>query len=240
LILQEFYSSRIRGHAGFLRTYTRIAPSFAWQGVHCDVRAWVRAGQVCQRAKHVQTSPARLLSPFPIPNKVWVIIGLPVSRGYSVIFVVVDCLSKYGHFALLQTSFTVIKVAKVFVANVVKLHGFPRSIVSDRDKVFISSFWQHLFKLHGTSLKMSPAYHPQTDGQSEAVNKCLEMYLHCFSSDQPHQWVQFFPWAEFWYNSSFHTSMGMTSFKVLYGNDPLSIIPTSINEDTPSDLQQQL
>jgi len=102
------------------------------------------------------------------------------------IFVVVDYLSKYAHFAPLQAYFTVIKVVEVFVANVVKLHEFPCSIVSDRDKVFISSFWQHLFKLHGTSLKMSLAYHLQTDGQSKAVNKCVEMYLRCFSSDQPH------------------------------------------------------
>jgi len=193
LILQEFHSSRIGGHAGFLQTYTRIAASFAWQGMRRDVRAWVRACQVCQRAKHIQTSLAGLLSPLPVPNKVWediamdFITGLPASRGYSVIFVVVDRLSKYAHFAPLKTSFTTIKVTEVFVANVVKLHGFPYSIVSDRDKVFISSFWQHLFKLHGTSLKMSSAYHPQTDGQSEAVNKCLEMYLHCFSSEQPHQ-----------------------------------------------------
>jgi len=82
LILQEFHSSRIGGRAGFLWTYTRIASSFAWQGMHYDVRAWVHACQVCQHAKHVQTSPARLLSPLPVPNKVWEDIAMDFITGY--------------------------------------------------------------------------------------------------------------------------------------------------------------
>jgi len=77
--------------------------------------------------------------------------------------------------------------------QVVKLHGIPSSIVSDHDKTFNSSFWLYLFKLQGTLLRMSSAYHPQTDGQSKALNKCLEMYLHCFVSENPSLWVSFLP-----------------------------------------------
>lgn len=113
------------------------------------------------------------------------ITGLPHSNGFTVIMVVVDRLSKYSHFAPLKADFTSLKVAESFLHNVVKLHVFPRSLVSDRDKVFTSAFWQQLFKLSGTTLAMSTAYHPQSDGQTEAVNKCLELYLRCFTGQEP-------------------------------------------------------
>lgn len=87
--------------------------------------------------------------------------------------VVVDRLSKYAHFSDLKANYSSKVVAETFMNTMVKLHGFPKTIVSDRDKVFTSQFWQQLFKLSGTSLNMSTAYHPQSDGQSEAVNKCL-------------------------------------------------------------------
>lgn len=172
VILQEFHSSRIGGHAGFLRTFLRITGHYFWDGMRADIREFVHTCQVCQRAKQVQTSLAGLLSPLPIPTRVWediamdFITGLPSSQGYTVILVVVDRLSKYAHFAPLRSSFTAVQVAEIFLTTVVKLHGVPQSIVTDHDKVFTSAFWQHLFKLQGTSLKMSSSYHPQTDGQS--------------------------------------------------------------------------
>ncbi|GJU00348.1 ty3-gypsy retrotransposon protein [Tanacetum coccineum] len=85
---------------------------------------------------------------------------------------------------------------------------------------------------------MSSAYHPQSDGQLEALNKCLELYLRCFVFDNPRTWITFLPWAEFWYNSAFQTSIGMTPFEVVYGRDPPSIIPSSDAMDTSSDLQR--
>lgn len=99
------------------------------------------------------------------------ITGLPMSFGINVIMVVVDCLSKYGHFTALKSDYTSKQVVELFMTNIFKLHGMPKSIISDRDKVFTSKFWQHLFKLQGTTLAMSSTYHPQSDGQSEALNK---------------------------------------------------------------------
>lgn len=148
------------------------------------------------------------------------IVGLPPSKGYTVILVVVDRLSKYGHFIPLRAAFDAFTVAEAFIQNIVKLHGIPKSIVTDRDKVFTGHFWHRLFKSQGITLAMSSAYHPQTDGQSEVLNKSLEMYLRCFVSEQPRLWTKFLPWAEYWYNTSHHMSIGMTPFKAVYGRDP--------------------
>lgn len=134
--------------------------------------------------------------------------------------VVVDRLSKYGHFIATKNDDTSKSVPEAFMSYIVKLHGVPKFIVSNGDKVFTCAFWQHLFKLQGKTLAMSSAYHPQTDGQSEILNKCLEMYLRCLTSENPKSWFKALAWEEYWYNSSFHTSLGMTLFKALYGRDP--------------------
>jgi hypothetical protein len=112
------------------------------------------------------------------------ITGLPKSGNKSVIMVVVDLFSEYAHLYALQHPFTSFTVAQLFMDQVFKLHGMPHSIVSDRDPNFIGNFWQELFKLQGTQLHLSTNYHPQTDGQTEVVNKCLEKYLRCFSSEK--------------------------------------------------------
>lgn len=117
-----------------------------------------------------------MLSPLPIPSGAWqdilmdFIEGLPKVNGYSVIYVVVDRFTKYSHFIPIKHPYNAQSVALVFFDNIVKLHGLPKTIVSDRDKAFTSNFWQALFDIMKTKLQLSSAYHPQTDGQTERVN----------------------------------------------------------------------
>ena len=152
--------------------------------VECDM---------CQHNKGETIKSPGTLQPLLIPPAIWrdismdFIVGLPKSGNKSVIMVVVDRISKYAHFYALQHPFTASTMAQIFMDQVFKLHGMPHSMVFDRDPTFTSNFWQELFKLQGTQLHLSTTYHPQTDGQTEVVNKSLETYLRCFSLEKKNQ-----------------------------------------------------
>lgn len=231
-VLSEYHSSPISGHAGIARTVARISAQFYWPKLRDDVKEFVRTCITCQKAKFEQCLPAGLLQPLPIPTQVWedvamdFITRLPTSSGFTVIMVVIDRLTKHSHFVAMKSDYTSKSVAEAFMMNIVKLHGVPKSIVSNRDKVFTSGFWQQLFKLQGTTLAISSAYHPQTDGQSEALKKCLEMYLRCFTFDNQKAWAKLLVWAEFWYNTSFHTSLSMTPFRLYMEENPQPYLDT--------------
>lgn len=151
--------------------------------------------------------------------------GLPKVQGKEVILVVVDRLSKYGHFMSLQHPYTAQSVAQTFLDNVFKLHGMPATITSDRDPIFLSMFWQELFTLQGVQLQRSTAYHPQTDRQTEVVNRTLETYLRYFCSDSPTDWPHYLPLAEWWYNTTYHCSIRCSPYEVLYGQRPPIHLP---------------
>ena len=109
------------------------------------------------------------------------------------ILVVVDKLSKYAHFLALAHPYTAKVVAELFVKEIVRLHGFPKTIVTDRDRLFMSYFWTELFKAERTKVCYSIAYHAQSDGQTEVVNRCLSTYLRCFAGVKPKLWPQWLP-----------------------------------------------
>jgi hypothetical protein len=148
--------------------------------------------------------------------------------------VVVDKLTKYAHFIPLAHPYTVETVAQAFVDHIVKLHGPPLLIISDRDRIFTSNMWKSIFKGLGVQLRYSSSYHPQTDGQTERVNQCLESYLRCMTFNEPKKWMSWLPLAEFWYNTAYHTALQLTPFQALYGFPPPLISELSI--PGPSDL----
>jgi hypothetical protein len=238
-LIAALHSSAVGGHSGIQATYHRVKCLFAWTGLKTAVEDYIKQCDICQHAKHTTNHPAGLLQPLPIPEGAWqditmdFIDGLPLADGANTILVVVDRFTKYAHFVPLKYPYTAPKVARVFVDSIVKLHGMPHSITSDRDAIFTSNFWKLLFQALGTKLQYTTAYHPQTDGQSERVNQCLEMFLRCAAQDKPGQWRALLPMADFWYNSTFHSALGFSPFKALYGHEPnLGAMP-DIEEDSP-------
>lgn len=200
--------------------------SFYWPSLLRDVKNWVRQCSVCRMTKPVNAKPHGFLQPLPIPTAIWedlsmdFITHLPLSAGKSTILLVVDRLSKGAHFIALRTPFTATTVTAAFFTKIVRLHGTPRSLLSDRDPIFLSSFWHCIFKHQGTLLCRSSAYHLQTDGQTEVVNRCLQQYLRCWVMDRPHNWTSCLAIAELWYNTSQHSSTGVSPFELIYGRQP--------------------
>lgn len=177
------------------------------------VQDHVRACITCQRYKSEHLHSARQLFPLLVPMSIWADIGLdfiealPHVGGKSVILTVVDRFSKYCHFIPLAHPYSAESVAQAFFGEIVRLHGVLQSMVSDRDPVFTSLFWIELMRLIGAKLHMTSAFHPHSDGQTEAVNKVIAMYLRCLTGDRPCQWLRWLPWVEYIYETAFQSSL---------------------------------
>lgn len=185
-LLHEFHSSLTAGHSGYLRTIVCLFRSFAWLGMRTDIKKFVAACDECQRQSYETIHPLGLLQPLSVPENVWLdvsmnfIDGLTTFQGHNAILVMVDCLSKYGHFIAISHPYFAAQIVETFVKEIFRLHGMPKTIVSDRDPISLSQFWESFFKLQRTKLCRSSAYHPHSDGQTEVVNRYLEHYLRCF------------------------------------------------------------
>jgi hypothetical protein len=193
----------------------------------------VRGCITCKKNKIEHLHHAGLLQPLGVLSAIWADISMDFIKGFhkingkSVILTVVDRFSKAAHFITLGHPYTVTTVARAFFIEIIRLHGILSSIISDHDPTFTSNFWQELFKLSGVRLQMSLAFHPQFDGPTEVVNKIITMYLRCLTGDRPRQWLQWLPWAEFCYNSTYQSSLRTSPFRVVFGRDPPPLARTS-------------
>jgi transposase InsO family protein len=219
------------GHEGVQKTLQRLRASFFTPGDNKLVRDYIRGCAVCQRQETEHLHPVGLLQPLVVPSSVWSDIamdfveGFPKIGGKSVILTIVDRFSKSTHFIPLGHPYSAASVAKAFFDSIVRLHGLPTSIVSDRDPVFTSNMWKDLFRLTGTKLCTSSAFHPQTDGQSEVTNRIIVVYLKCLAGDRPRNWLRWLPWAEYCYNTSYQSALKTTPFEVVYGRAPPQMLP---------------
>jgi hypothetical protein len=223
-ILDEAHFSLYTIHPGSTKMYHDIKKTFWWTNMKREIAKFVAECDTCQRVKAEHQKPAGFLKPLSIPIWKWeeigmdFILGLPrTPSGNDAIWVIVDRLTKSAHFIPIKKTFSLEKLAKLYIQEIVSLHGVPLRIVSDRDARFVSRFWQSLQKALGTKLDFSTAYHPQTDGQTERVNQILEDMLRSCALEFQGAWDDYLPLAEFAYNNSYQSSIKMAPYEALYG-----------------------
>ncbi|KAH8152984.1 uncharacterized protein LAJ45_03211 [Morchella importuna] len=225
-ILTDTHDSKVAGHFGQFKTLERVKNNFFWPNMDKDVEEYVRSCDSCQRNKTSRHKMFGMLQPLEIPYRPWAsismnfIVGLPESRGFTKIWVIVDRFSKMAHYIPLPTLNKTEDLAKLFLKEVWRLHGLPDDIVLDRDSRFISHFWQSLMSLLNVKLKMSTSFHPQTDGQTERVNQTLEHYLRSYCLYQQDDWADLLLLAEYAYNSAVSESTKVSAFYANYGYEP--------------------
>ncbi|GKB57761.1 putative nucleotidyltransferase, ribonuclease H [Tanacetum coccineum] len=223
-VMKEAHSSPFTIHPGSTKMYKDLKQYFWWNGMKQDVATFVSKCMTCQQVKIEHQRASGLLQPLEIPMWKWdeismdFVTGLPTTqKRHDAIWVVVDRLTKSAHFLPIRKNYGISKLAEIFRQEIVRLHGTPTSIVSDRDPKFTSRFWKGLQKAWGTRLKFSTAFHPQTDGQSERTIQTLEDMLRACALEWTGSWDEYLCLVEFAYNNSWHASIKAAPFELLYG-----------------------
>jgi hypothetical protein len=234
-ILHSEHDSVVAGHQGMERTLDLIRRNFWWPAMEEDVREYVRGCLECQCNKNPRHGVFGLLQPMEIKWKPWrsismdFITSLPLSNGCDSIWVIVDMFTKMAHFIPLKVEGKKADdLIRIFAREYWRLHGVPSDIVSDRDSRFTGHLWEDFLKLVGIKSRMSTAFHPQTDGQTEIVNQTLETYLRAFVNYEMSNWYDLLPVAEFAYNNAKGASTKMTPFFANYGYHPAAHNPTEL------------
>ena len=247
-ILQECHDVPLSGHVGSQKTIANVTRRFVWPKVHEEVREYVSTCVPCQMNKPSTQLPIGLLQPLAIPEGPWwtvtmdLITSLPRTKsGCDAIVVFVCKLTKWAIYVPTVTKIDAPRLADLFFEHVVRHHGVPRAIVSDRDPRFVSIFWQSLWKQLGTALLMSTAFHPQTDGQTERQNRTLEETLRAYVNYEQDDWDTKLVAAELAYNTTEHASTGYSPYYLNYGHHPhlpldVAVSPPNVsNNQTAAD-----
>jgi hypothetical protein len=227
LAMEASHDSVFSGHFGPNRTVNLVKRLFFWPDMVHHIKTYVDKCNICQRTKHSNQKPFGALKPLPVPRGKWtnvtvdMITGLPMTaRGYNAIIVFVDRLTKMVHIAPTTETLTSRGFAELLLTNVIRLHGCPDSIVSDRGSIFHSKFEKEFLKGINCEPHFSSAYHPQSDGQTERANQVLEHVLRSYVSLDHSDWDTFLPMAEFAMNNAPNEASGQTPFVLNYGINP--------------------
>uniref|UniRef100_A0A2N9EF72 Integrase catalytic domain-containing protein n=1 Tax=Fagus sylvatica TaxID=28930 RepID=A0A2N9EF72_FAGSY len=222
--LSEAHNTGYTVHPGGTKMYRDLKGTFWWNNMKREIAGYVARCLVCQQVKIEHQRPGGLLQPLPIPEWKWEHISMDFVTGFprtpsgnDSIWVIVDRLTKSAHFLAIKVGLSLEKLAKLYVNEIVRLHGVPVTIVSDRDRRFVSQFWKKLHMAMGTNLNFSTAFHPQTDGQSERTIQILEDMLRACAIDFRGSWEEHLPLVEFAYNNSYQASIQMAPYEALYG-----------------------
>lgn len=246
-VLQAYHDGPVRGHPGIAKMVQTMQTRFWFPRMRQAIEEYVRKCTICRQMKHDRHQPYGKLQALKIPDQPWqsvamdFVVKLPPSHDpvtqepYDSILVVTDRFTKFGRFIPYRETWTAEQLARVFMKEVVANHGIPQQLISDRDKLFTSNFWTELMKILGVQHKLSTAYHPQTDGQTERLNQVLEQYLRCYVNNCQDNWVSLLPVAQVAYNQSPTTTTGTSPFYANFGFEPKDVEGTvGVASDNPA------
>ncbi len=231
VIMERYHDSPLAGHFGAEKTQALIQRKYFWPKLAKDVNEHIASCSVCAMIKSSRHKPYGKLTPLPVPTHKWkdisldFVTGLPLSKDwrghtYDSILVIVDRLTKMSHYIAVNKTLDAEQFAQVLIENLIRYHGLPDSIVTDRGSLFTSQFWSSLAYFLGVKRRLSTAFHPQTDGQTERQNSTMEQYLRAFICWEQDDWVKWLPTAEFAYNNAKNSTIGMSPFEANLGYEP--------------------
>jgi transposase InsO family protein len=239
-LLRCYHDDPVAGHFGFSRMLELLSRKYFWFGMRADVKRYVNTCVVYQRTKVKRHLLYGELSTFPLPSRPWqeitmdFITGLPPSKHngaiYDSILVVVDRYTKMVRYLHVTKTIDAPTLAEIFVQKIFKDFGAPAGITTDRGTQFTSNFWSMFCFLLGIRRRLSTAFRPQTDGQTERQNQTLEYYLRCYCTYNQSDWLSKLALAEFVYNNSEQSSIGMSPFRACYSFAPRI---QNIEDDVP-------
>jgi transposase InsO family protein len=251
-LIQEAHAQVSTAHPGRNKTSQIIASRYYWSGLLADVAQYVRNCHACRRATVPRDRPPGLLQPLPIPEHPWQHIAMdfksfPKDRfGNDMIYVVIDRLGKRAYSIPCNKTITAKGMAKLFISHVWRTHGPPDSIVSDRGPQFISEFWNEFCRILGIKLKLSTAFHPQTDGQTEIMNQYIDQRLRPFVNYYQDNWSELLPMMDYAQATLPHESTRLAPFQIEFGYEPRTSFdwkqptkPTTAREHLNRDEAQQ-
>jgi len=211
-IIKLHRNTPVAGDLGQWKTLELITHNYWWPGITMQIKNYISECDHCQRMKSFPEKPAGKLKPNEATSQHWknittdFITGLPEAQVYNALFVTCCHHTKEAHIIPTSTTTSARGLATLFGDHVWKLHGLPETALSDRGPKFTAEFMKELNEILGIKTKLSTAYHPQTDGQTEQVNQEIEQYLRIFVSHRQNDWPEWITCAEFGYNNKIHTA----------------------------------
>lgn len=233
-LLKDLHESKLYGHPGVDKMVDRVNRRYQIPGLHGKVRRITEECTKCQRNKPKRHQPYGLLQPLPPPSRPWssvtmdFIVKLPKSREpgsarlCDSILVIVDRLTKFAYYIPTEETVTAEEMAYEVTRTLTANHGVPDQFITDRDKLFTSTFWKTFLASLGIDGRLSTSFHPQTDGQTERTNQTLEQYLRMYVNKLQDNWVELLPTAQLAYNSTKSATTGQSPFYANYGYEPMA------------------
>ena len=229
-LLRRHHDDKLAGHFGAEKTAELLTRKYYWKGLNKTVKKYTESCDICQRTKAPRHRPYGVMQSLPRPSGPWkeitmdFITGFPPSKRFGRVYdsclVIVDRYTKMALYIPVTKKINAVDLAEILFESVVLQFGAPEGIVSDRGSVFTSEYWSEICFHLKTKRRLSTAFHPQTDGQTERQNQTLEHYLRVYCTDNQSNWVALLPLAQFVYQVSYQSTLGCSPFYCMYGYNP--------------------